>query len=364
VAVCSYIREGSPYFWLKYPGKEKPVYESSRILIDDPEADWKLAKKINKIERTLLLRPNGRGWEWVPKFFEMHHRNSANTLRIHRNAWNFIAAWLRERKLDAPDQILREHAFDYIEWRMSQVKEKSKRSPRRNTALYEVRVMRRVLKEAVLREMCETNVFLDLGLKRDVAARKPEILPDQQEIILDALQRRPDWMHVPFRISLQTGLRRHETHIDLHRDVNWDAQRITVPDPKGGVARAFTFEVMQLSLLDFLAELRNAGNRFAYEIPNRLPKPIGLIWRDFFDELGMTEVTFHCTRVTFITWCHRSKLPREIVMQLVNHADEQIHRIYQRLDAADVRAWRDPATMAPLVPQLAQADQASRTAAA
>ena len=73
-------------------------------------------------------------------------------------------------------------------------------------------------------------------------------------------------------------------------------------------------------------------------------KPIGVIWREFFDDLGMPEICFHCTRVTFITWCHRQGIPENVIMKLVNHASTEIHRIYQRLNVVDVHAWRDRVT--------------------
>ena len=268
--VSTYTRKDSCYFWLQYGPRDRRTNESSKIRVDDPDADYKLAKKINKIESRLLIRHAGSGWDWVPKFFELHYRNSAATLRIHRNAWNWIAAWLRERGIKSPDALTsRADVLEYAEWRMSQVKQKSGRSPARNTALYEMRVLGRVMNEAVLRDMAEKNPAANLGLKRDSPKPKPEILPDEQATILDALRGKPDWMREPFRIALQSGLRWHEMRINLRRDVDWQRQRITIPDPKGGVTRAFTFEVMQLSLLDHLQAHARGHRQFPYVLPSR-----------------------------------------------------------------------------------------------
>lgn len=349
--VCTYTMKRSPFFWLQWGPHGARKNRSSGVRLDDPEADFKLAKRINKIEATLLVRNTGTGWDWVPAHFRAQHRNSVESLRIHRTAWNWISAYLRMKGIDGPAELTRTHAMDYIEWRMSKKKEKSGRTPKRNTALYELRVLGRVMKEAVLREMTEKNPLADLGLKRDTPEPKPEILPEQQSIILDALRPKPDWMRVPFRIALQSGLRYQETRIDLLRDMNWTDQRITVPDPKGGITRAFTFPIMQDSLTEFLAELRADGRRYTWEMPDRLEKPYALIWRDFFDSLGMQEISFHSTRVTFITWCQRSRIPEAVTMQLVNHASSDVHRVYQRLRAVEVRAWRDH--LAPVIPQLA-----------
>jgi integrase len=308
--------------------------------LSDPEADLKLAKRINKIEAQQLLRHSGVGWDWVLVFFLAVYKNSPDTLRIHLNAWNWLRAYLREHGIAAPDALTRQHVFDYVYWRTAQRKEKSGRAPRRNTALFEMRVLGRIMEEAVLREMAERNPAAKLGLKRDATPPKPEILPDQQDTIFAALRKRPLWMQRSFRIALQTGLRRDESIIDLRRNIDWENARITVPDPKGGPTRAFTFPIVQMSVLPYL---RNISDHFTWDKSEAASsgKPIGIIWREFFDDVGMPEICFHCTRVTFITWCHRQGIPENVIMKLVNHASTEIHRIYQRLNVVDVQAWRD-----------------------
>ena len=73
------------------------INRSSGVRLDDPEADLKLAKRINKIEAQQLLRHSGAGWDWVQVFFLAVYKNSADTLRIHLNAWTWLRAYLRER---------------------------------------------------------------------------------------------------------------------------------------------------------------------------------------------------------------------------------------------------------------------------
>jgi hypothetical protein len=53
--------------------------------------------------------------------------------------------------------------------------------------------------------------------------------------------------------------------------------------------------------------------------------------------LNLPHLTFHCTRVTFITRGAKQGVPQSKMMKLVNHASEEIHRVYQRLVVADVR---------------------------
>jgi hypothetical protein len=85
--------------------------------LDDPDADLKLAKRINKIEARLLLHQSRAGWVWVQVFFLAAYKNSPDTLRIHLNAWNWLRAYLRERGIAAPDALTRQHVFDYLSCR-------------------------------------------------------------------------------------------------------------------------------------------------------------------------------------------------------------------------------------------------------
>ena len=81
------------------------------------------------------------------------------------------------------------------------------------------------------------------------------------------------------------------------------------------------------------------------------------MWWRFFkqnDELNLPHLTFHCTRVTFVTRGAKQGVPQSKMMKLVNHASEEIHRVYQRLVVADVReelnAIKFPAAAAPVPP--------------
>src|SRR5437773_5649938 len=111
MAVCAYTRKDSPYFWLQWRHGQHRRNQSSAVRLDDPEADLKLAKRINKIEAQLLLRCSGGGWDWVQVFFLAVYKNSPDTLRIHLNAWNWLRAYLRERTITAPDALTRQHVF-------------------------------------------------------------------------------------------------------------------------------------------------------------------------------------------------------------------------------------------------------------
>ena len=214
MAVCTYTRKDSPYFWLQWGRGNHRANQSSGVRLDDPDADLKLAKRINKIEARLLFHHSDAGWDWVTVFFLAVYKNSPDTLRIHLNAWNWLRVYLRERAHSAPDALTRQHVFSYLNWRTAQ-RSKVRPIAAPKYCSFEMRVLGRVMDEAVLREMAERNPAAKLGLKRDAAEPKPEILPEQQDAIFAALQKRPLWMQRSFRIALQTGLRRDDTVIDL-----------------------------------------------------------------------------------------------------------------------------------------------------
>jgi len=65
-----------PFFGYNGGSSSTRTNQSSGVRIDDPDADFKLAKTINKIEARLLLRHSGAGWDWVIVFFSAVYRNS------------------------------------------------------------------------------------------------------------------------------------------------------------------------------------------------------------------------------------------------------------------------------------------------
>jgi len=61
----------------------------------------------------------------------------------------------------------------------------------------------------------------------------------------------------------------------------------------------------------------------------------------FFIKMKMPHLTFHCTRVTFITRMHCKGVRADIVMRMVNHASELIHRIYKREKVEALLPYKD-----------------------
>jgi integrase len=164
-------------------------------------------------------------------------------------------------------------------------------------------------------------------------------------------------MRTCFEIAIYTGCRLSDTNVPL-KDVDLDAKTMTLEKPKGGAERAFTVPIREELVPLFTRLKAERGNdQTAYDFDatgSKWEKPSKMWWRFFKqnDELNLPHLTFHCTRVTFVTRGAKQGVPQSKMMKLVNHASEEIHRVYQRLVVADVReelnAIKFPAAAAPV----------------
>lgn len=134
-----------------------------------------------------------------------------------------------------------------------------------------------------------------------------------------------------FRIALETGCRLGETQIDFH-DIDLEGKTITFVDPKGGKPYS---TILPESLVRMLEGIKNAKKRYTVELPNNASTRFS----NFLRKIGLQTHSFHCTRVTFITRCHRRGIEAAKVMRMVNHSNETVHKIYQRLNAEDLKPF-------------------------
>jgi integrase len=177
--------------------------------------------------------------------------------------------------------------------------------------------------------------LVSLKLRRDRAAKKPELTDAEIAEIREALKTEPEWMQTAFAIALHTGCRLRETRIPL-KCVDFAENKITFPSPKGGETRAFSVP-MPSALRPLFGKLRDAKGKFTLEFPFQPSRR----WQQFFIKIKKPHLCFHCLRVTFVNRLRRAGVPREAAMRLVNHASELIHQVYQREKVEDVAQWRD-----------------------
>jgi integrase len=255
-------------------------------------------------------------------------------------------------------------------WRTSQVKRVSKKHPSHNTALMELRFLGRIMREAVRRGFITASPLERMGIKKDRAPEKAELTDADVAAIRAGLVEweghlplKDRWMTICFEIGIHQGCRLRETSVPL-TDIDENAARIMFHAKR---AKVYTTQLHPV-LVPIIRELRAAGLTKTCVLPKMASK----IWHWFFKgrpERGWNGVcphaSFHCTRVTVITRMARKGVPIQQAMAYVGHADETVHRIYQRLQADDLTRCTDALAFFPSsATQQSQGDAQTKRAAA
>jgi integrase len=333
-----YRKNRSPYWYIQYLDSDKKKHDKSTGLrADDPNDTAKakmLRAELEAAEHRKVPLVNGAAWDvWVPKFFDRHCQTGA-TLERYQDAWKWAAMWLQYERIHSPRQLTYRRAVEYVDWR-TKFKKRTGKTVGRNTAILELKMLSLIMGEAVRLGHAEANPLASLKIRRDKAAKKPELIDQEIIDIRQALQDEPKWMQTSFEISLNTGCRLRETRIPM-TCINFGESKITFPSPKGGEDRAFSIP-MPAAIKGLLTELAQEQRKFTLEFPFQPSRR----WQQFFIKIKKEHLCFHCLRVTYVNRLRRAGVPREAAMRLVNHASEMIHKIYQREKIEDVVQWCD-----------------------
>jgi integrase len=336
-----YRKTRSPFWYVVFvDANQKEVHRSTGLRADDPNDTAKAKALRAELEAKEFHRGptiTSEGWDsWVPKFLE-RHCESPRTLERYLDAWKWLALWLQTRRLNTPRAITYRNALEYIDWRTCH-KKKSGKTAGRNTAIFELKTFAMIMGEAVRLGHADANPLVSVKLKRDKAAKKPEMTDEEISEIREALKIEPEWMQVAFDISLHTGCRLRETCIPMGC-VDFAENKITFPSPKGGEKRAFSVP-MPTALRPLFEGLQAEKRKCTLEFPFQPSRR----WQQFFIKVKKTHLTFHCLRVTYVNRLRRAGVPREVAMRLVNHASELVHQVYQREKVEDLAQWRDAVT--------------------
>ena len=344
---CVYQRKDSPYWWVKYWSPERLDWrrKSTEHRRDDSQGYKRaltMARELSAEGRMARqIAPTSRWSSWVQDYIKARHHDCPKTQQSELGRWRWLDAFLTQAKIHGPQGVTYLHGQAYMTWRTSQTKRISKKHPGHNTALMELRLLSRLLQEAVRRGYIFANPLARIDIKRKRPPEKPELTNADIATIRTALAEREGhlplparWMTICFEMALHQGCRVSETSVPLS-DIDEDAGRITF-HAKGH--KVFT-TILNPALIPLIRQLRAAG----VERTCVLPKMVTKEWHWFLKgrpERGWKgacpHVCFHCTRVTAITRMARSNVPIQKAMRFVNHADETVHRIYQRLQADDL----------------------------
>lgn len=338
--ISVYQKASRPTFYVAYdcPLRARRVCESSGISIDDPRG--RLAAYSYAREKSMSGVTHGQardisGWEnWVEPWLRMRFANKAKTLTSYLGAWKFLSFFLSEHRIANPRSLTYQNAVDFVLWRESQVKRQSGRKVSRNTALHNIKVLSRIMREAVRRDYAKGNPCFRLS--EDVPPTPPPEKPElRDEDILKirreltrrhGLGRPSDWMQTAFEIAIHQGCRLSATQIPMER-IDFKNNTIRFHE-KGG--QVFTVP-MHPDLRPHLLKLKAAKREVTCVLPRFASRNFGRVMRD----IGLPH-TFHCSRVTVITRFARAGVSQQRAMAYVHHGSWAVHKIYQRLMPADV----------------------------
>ena len=346
--LSSYERKRSPFVYVQfgesYADRE---YIKTAIRKTDPNKKRKVAQELNRIEAQLLPsigqnhnhNGNGEAWRWIDSFIRTRYAARERTQQVYLAQWRRLRGFLMENKTDAPAMLTRELVFDYPAWRCGQTKEKSRRTPKLSTAIGELKLLALIMDEAINRKLAVVNPARDLKIEREETAIRPEITDEMLLIILRELEPQPEWMQKSFAVAINTGLRFSETR--LHRSqIRAASDDIIIEKPKGGRKREFAIPIYD-SVRELIQSFMRSRDAYLWTAP--AGTLTGLQWSKFLKGSAayVPNLCFHSTRITFITRGMRAGIPEPVMMKMVNHADKDISRIYQRWTSDDVRQFAD-----------------------
>ncbi len=342
-----YRRKDSPFWWVKYwcPVKLGWAAKSSGHRFDDPLGYKRAVAMARELSADAVsartVAPSARWDSWVKAWLEMKHQNSPKTLVSESNRWEWLDSFLTQKKVYGPQGVTYPLGLDYMTWRTGQVKRVSKKHPCHNTALAELRLLGRIMREAVHRGFITTSPLERMGIKKQRPAEKPEMTDADVAAIRAALAEKEGhlplqdrWMTISFEIALHQGCRVSETSLPLS-DIDLEARRITFHAKR---AKVFT-TTLHPSLVPLIQQLKATGAERTCTLPKMATRDWHLLLKGRLERnrKGVCpHLTFHSTRVTVITRMARAGVPIQQAMAYVGHADQTVHRIYQRLQADDL----------------------------
>lgn len=335
-----YKKKRSPFWYMEWrdPKSGITLNQSTKFRRDSPDQSRR-AKQLcaqrtaDELEAPPVAGRGGEHWRWVDRWLRLAYSNQPKTLQRYQQAWFAFSLFLTERKVAAPRHLQREEAENYLAWRMAPTEGLGVRAAKKNTALLDLKVISRIMREAVARKLAPANPFLQLGFKKDPPKSRPDILPEEMKIILHELQKVDDEaMHISWVIAMCHGRRLSETSMPLNQ-VNLDKGTITFLN-KGGEERT---KLLHPDLVPMMRKFKEEGRTRTFEMPQNFSKR----WAKFFDRIGLPHITFHSTRVRVATRLMEKGVDQRIAMDFIDHSSELVHRIYLKARPEHHRAAVD-----------------------
>jgi hypothetical protein len=361
-----YQRENSPFWWIKWKDEGGSIRRESTFLEVQSVGQTREANTL-KIQRTLEERraPKHMGKllsEWVPIW--LYGTKKGKTLEKYIQIWAVIEAFLSERGVRVASQITRELCMEYNLRRQVGLSGLGKCCA--STALFDLRILRAILFEAVKRGQVQVNVASRLGIKMPRAKERGELTSQDIDMIRLALPKGDHRMRIAFEFAIHQGCRLRETSMPMDRI---DEKEGTITFVTKGDRLLVT--ALNPGLLPLIQRLRKAKATETFPWYQQISRDFSRL----FKKLGLSAQgkTFHSTRVTAITRLARSgKVSEQQAMRFIGHSSSAVHKIYQRLGAGDLgsclAALQDEKTLssetqgsAPTTARRGKASSVSRT---
>ncbi len=356
--MASVFKRESPYYYAKIrdPRSLKWKKVKTPFKIDDPAGKrnaliWADSKdRVGKEGRTLVL---AEGWSrWVEPWLKTTFSYNAKTLKRYQNAWTHLNEFVAEHSIPVPREWKYKHSDLYIAWRRAQ-KRRRGTFINKNTAITELKVLSRIMREAQSREYCDSNPIYKLGLKRENVRHAPAMSDEDcvriKQCLVEYVAEKPlvrGWMTPCFEIARYHGVRLSETqtpmewvHLDsrtrppsdqLPQGANFDRITFTCKG-RSGVAKIHAVP-LHPNLREMMAALKRSGSKVTCEVPRMGSK----YWWSFRQRYGFKHLTFHSTRATVATKLAQAGVPLQQAMEYLAHGSETVHLAYLRFDAKDV----------------------------
>jgi len=340
-----YTIKKSPFWYIKAKDGKGNWSGKPTVFRWDDKKQTNQAKQLCATTTANELRngsaSSGEAWgAWVQDFLNLQYPKESKTHTRYQSAWNSLSVYLKEKEILSPRHVAYEHVMDYFPWRKKH--SVLKKGASKNTALYELRVLKLLMKQAIRRfHLTMANPCAELGIKKDAPKIKPEITETDIEKIRAGLKDWPEWMQISFEIGLHQGCRLMETSLPLE---HIDLEKMEIQFHAKG-KKVFTTKLHQ-GLVPLVKKLKAEKRKVTWE-PSCASQP-STQWTRFFRKIGLPQYCFHCTRVTVISRLARSKTVSERdAMGYVGHSSVEVHRIYQRLKVEDLSSCVTALVFAP-----------------
>lgn len=347
-----YVKQGK--YWLRYWDLEKAGWRDKPTKFLAPADKQKahllklevsLLEAKHKSGRTGPGRKRGEWSKWVDDYLAFRYKFSAKTYQRYCSSWKMLSIYLSENKINAPCDWSYSDNQAYVDWKISLKKANGKHYSQ-NGARTDLTTLAMLMNEAKRRGYVDKQTVVKGQIPKEPVREKPALTDGDIKLIRATMKKwdkkpptnwKIDFQNLSnmFEIALATGCRLSETAIPLNC-IDFKQGTITFPHPKGGEHRAFTVPILGEDFKQWLQELAENRRKQGFSNTCEVNIELSRAFSRMCNHIELPEVTFHCTRVTFITRGHISGIPEVAMKRLVNHSNDLVHKIYQRFKVEDI----------------------------